>query len=352
VLEFRFPRDTLDEVETSGDSIRLSELNRGSEIDRTLRPKNLTDFVGQERVRRNLQVAIDASKLRHEPLEHVLLSGLPGLGKTSLANIVAAELGVNLFVSSGPALERTGELVGLLTNLKRGDVLFIDEIHRLPRVVEEYLYSAMEDFAIDIVIDQGPTARSVRLSVERFTLVGATTREGLLSAPFRARFGLVEKLEPYPASDLVTILTRSCALLNLLGEDTTLELIAQRSRGTPRIANRLLRRVRDLAEVQGMKTLRVDVAQQTLSNLGIDAVGLEETDRKILRCLDRAGAAVGIKTIAAAVGEEEDTIESVYEPYLLSIGFLNKTPRGRVLTDLGRGHLGKPPQSGQRSLYS
>jgi holliday junction DNA helicase RuvB len=339
-------------VENSGDAPGFIELNRGSEIDRTLRPRLFAEFVGQDRVRRNLKVAIDAAKMRREPLEHVLLSGMPGLGKTSLSHLIAQELGVSVVVSSGPALERTGDLVGLLTSLKRGDVLFLDEIHRLPRVVEEYLYSAMEDFAIDIVIDQGPTARSVRLSIERFTLVGATTREGLLTAPFRARFGLVEKLEVYPPADLVSILERSCRLLTIESDAETLELIAARARGTPRVANRLLRRVRDLAEVSGRDRLETAIAHETLANLGIDAAGLEETDRKILRCLERAGAtAVGIKTIAAAVGEEDDTIESVYEPYLLTLGFITKTPRGRLLTELGRRHIGAPPNAGQRALF-
>lgn len=357
MLEISGATDTLCHVDDSQKPFRFRDENRGSDVDRTLRPKLLSEFVGQGRVCRNLKVGIDAAKMRGEPLEHVLLSGLPGLGKTSLANIVASELGVEIFVSSGPALERTGELVGLLTNLKRGDVLFIDEIHRLPRVVEEYLYSAMEDFAIDIVIDQGPSARSVRLSVERFTLLGATTREGLLSAPFRARFGLVEKLELYPAADLIAILRRSAALLRIACDDGTLELIAARSRGTPRVANRLLRRVRDLADVGGSPSITQAIAEQMMANLGIDAAGLEETDRKILRVLDRSGSIpVGVKTIAAAVGEEEDTIETVYEPYLLSIGFLTRTPRGRMLTDHGRKHLGLPPLlgsgQGQQTLFS
>jgi Holliday junction DNA helicase RuvB len=337
---------------TTAGPFSFKEENRGSEIDRTLRPRRLDEFVGQDRVRGNLRIAIDAAKKRGEPLDHLLLSGLPGLGKTSLASVVAQELGVAIKITSGPALERTGDLVGLLTSMARGDVLFIDEIHRLPRVLEEYLYSAMEDLAIDIVIDQGPAARSVRLTVEAFTLIGATTREGLLTAPFRARFGLIEKLELYPPGDLLEILERSARLLRADADRECLERLAARARGTPRVANRLLRRVRDLAEVEGegQGRLTVDVAERTLANLGIDAAGLEETDRKILRCIERSGGPVGIKTLAAAVGEEEDTIESVYEPYLLSIGFLNKSPRGRMLTEGGRRHLGTPPQTGQRTF--
>lgn len=329
----------------------FNELNRGSDVDRTLRPRQLEEFVGQARVRNNLKIAIDAAKKRSEPLEHLLFSGMPGLGKTSLANIVAQELGVSILTSSGPALERTGDLVGLLNDLKRGDVLFIDEIHRLPRIVEEYLYSAMEDFAIDLVIDQGPTARSVRIQVERFTLVGATTREGLLSAPFRARFGLTEKLELYPPQDLVKILERSAELLKIRAENPALERIAERSRGTPRVANRLLRRVRDTAEVADAPKLTIELTEITLANLGIDAMGLEETDRKILRCLARSNTPTGIKTIAAAVGEEDDTIESVYEPYLLSIGFLTKTPRGRMLSEAGRKHIGIEPEERKDTLF-
>ncbi len=316
------------------------ELNQPGEVDRQLRPRSLAEFVGQERTRRNLAIAIEAARRRGEPLDHLLLSGLPGLGKTTLSHIVATELGVELRQSSGPALERTGDLVGLLTSLKRGDILFIDEIHRLPRVLEEYLYSAMEDLAIDIVIDQGPAARSVRLTVEPFTLIGATTREGLLTAPLRSRFGLFEKLELYPTAELIRIVARSSDVLKVKANDDALGAIAARSRGTPRVANRLLRRVRDLAEVKGARALTLDLAQQTFENLAIDAAGLEETDRRVLACLARAGGGpVGLKTIAAAVGEEVDTIESVYEPYLLSLGFLLRTPRGRVLSEEGRRHL-------------
>ncbi|MFG0320158.1 MAG: Holliday junction branch migration DNA helicase RuvB, partial [Planctomycetota bacterium JB042] len=299
-------------------------------------------------------VALEAARRRNEPLEHLLLSGLPGLGKTTLAHIVAGELGVDLKVTSGPALEKTGDLVGMLTSLKHGDVLFIDEIHRLPRVVEEYLYPAMEDLALDIVIDQGPAARSVRLSLERFTLIGATTREGLLTAPFRSRFGLLEKLEPYPTDDLVRILARAASLLGLEIDDDALALVASRARGTPRIANRLLRRVRDLAEVRGAPLVTAPIAEEALEQLGIDQAGLEETDRKVLRCLhDQGGGPIGLKTIAAAVGESEDTLETVYEPYLIVLGFVRKTPRGRQISARGLLHLGVEvgDGGGQSSLF-
>ncbi|MBI4881719.1 MAG: Holliday junction branch migration DNA helicase RuvB [Planctomycetes bacterium] len=335
--------------------MRYADLNRRTETDGALRPRTLDEFIGQERVRRNLRVAIQAAAKRGEPLEHLLLSGLPGLGKTTLSHIVAAELGVDLRVTSGPALERTGDLVGLLTNLKRGDILFIDEVHRLPRILEEYLYSAMEDMAIDIVIDQGPAARSVRLNLERFTLIGATTREGLLTAPFRARFGLLEKLDLYPEEDLRQVLLRSAELLRVTLDGQAIALIASRARGTPRVANRLLRRVRDLGEVRSATLLTAELARECLGHLGIDDAGLEQTDRKILSCLARhGGGPVGIKTIAAAVGETEDTLETVYEPYLLMLGFLMRTPRGRVLAEAGRQHIGGSTSggtSGQARLF-
>lgn len=333
-----------------------TDLNTRAEADMALRPKRLADFIGQDRVCRNLKVALEAAAKRgQEPLEHLLLSGLPGLGKTTLAHILSHETGGDVRVTSGPALERTGDLVGLLTGLKRGDILFIDEVHRLPTVLEEYLYSAMEDYAVDIVIDQGPAARSVRLSLEQFTLVGATTREGLLSAAFRSRFGLLEKLELYPDKQLVKILQRSASLLRVPTQDGVLEIVASRARGTPRIANRLLRRVRDLAEVRNAKSVSPDIASESLEHLGIDGEGLEETDRKILRCLlKQAGRPVGLKTIAAAVGETEDTLECVYEPYLLTRGFIQKTPRGRQITKEGQHHLGEEglASESQSGLFS
>ena len=334
------PDDDPGRDDGSGDAPGFHELNRRVEADRALRPRRLDEFIGQDQVRRNLGVAIEAARKRGEPLEHLLLSGLPGLGKTSLSHIIAAELDAELKVTSGPALERTGDLVGMLTGMREGDLLFIDEIHRLPRVLEEYLYSAMEDFAVDVVFDQGPAAQSVRLTLERFTLIGATTREGLLTAPFRARFGLLEKLELYPREQLVRIVERSAALLAMRVEPDALSVIAERARGTPRVANRLLRRVRDLAEVRNVPVVDEALATETLDRLGIDHAGLEATDRKILRWLHEAGGGpVGLKTIAAAVGEEEDTIESVYEPYLISIGLLIKTPRGRQLTARGMAHI-------------
>ena len=299
----------------------------------SLRPKRLAEFIGQRPVGENLSVYISAARKREEPLDHILFSGMPGLGKTTLANLIATELGANMHASSGPALERAGDLVGLLTNLEQGDVLFIDEIHRLPAPVEEFLYSAMEDFHVDIQIDQGPPARSVRVNLKHFTLVGATTREGLLSAPFRARFGVFERLDPYPAEDILQIVTRSARLLDLPMDAEAAALIAARSRGTPRVANRILRRLRDVAQVRGKGRLTLELAEQGLRMLGIDAIGLTELDRRILRVIaEQGGGPIGLKTIAVAVGEEEDTIEDAYEPHLIREGLLQKTPRGRKLT--------------------
>ena len=346
-------------TEDAPEQLEPADLNRRSDADPALRPRSLDEFVGQDLLRQNLRIALEASVIRDEPLEHLLLSGLPGLGKTTLSHIIAAERGVLMRATSGPALERTGDLVGILSDLKRGDILFIDEVHRLPRILEEYLYSAMEDLLIDIVIDSGPGARSVRLPIERFTLIGATTREGLLTAPFRARFGLQEKLELYPARDLHLVLERTASLLNVNIDGDALALIAERSRGTPRVANRLLRRVRDLADVRRIRQVDLALAQETLKRLGIDEAGLVETDRKILRCLYRhGGGPAGIKTLAAAVGESEDTLETVYEPYLLIVGFLSKTPRGRMLTPAGHEHLkaaepdSSVDRSGQAGLFN
>lgn len=300
----------------------------------SLRPRRLAEFIGQRPVVENLSVYISAARKREEPLDHILFSGMPGLGKTTLANLIATELGANMHASSGPALERAGDLVGLLTNLEQGDVLFIDEIHRLPAPVEEFLYSAMEDFHVDIQIDQGPAARSVRVNLKHFTLVGATTREGLLSAPFRARFGVFERLDPYPAEDILQIVTRSARLLDLPMDAEAAALIAARSRGTPRVANRILRRLRDVAQVRGKGRLTLELAEQGLRMLGIDAIGLTELDRRILRVIaEQGGGPIGLKTIAVAVGEEEVTIEDAYEPHLIREGLLQKTPRGRKLTD-------------------
>jgi Holliday junction DNA helicase RuvB len=325
-------------------------------FERSVRPQHMDEFIGQGRARDNLSLYVEAARRRGEALDHVLLSGSPGLGKTTLAGILANEIGVAFRVTSGPAIERAGDLVGLLTQLEARDVLFIDEIHRMPPQVAEYLHAAMEDFAVDIVIDRGPGARSVRMPLQQFTLVGATTREGLLPSPFRARFGIHEKLEFYPADDLAQIVKRSARILgNEIDGDAAVE-IARRSRGTPRIANRFFRRVRDVAEVSGRKHVDMKIAEKGLAMLGLDATGLDSMDRKILGAiLKHGGGPVGVKTIAVSVGEEEDTIEEVYEPFLIQQGFLQKTPKGRLLGPKAYEHLGeKPPRAdagGQEVLF-
>ena len=313
----------------------------------TLRPRDFDRFVGQRRVVENLVLAIQASHSRGEPLDHVLLSGLPGLGKTTLAVIIALRMESRLHETSGPALTRPADLVGILTNLQEGELLFVDEIHRLPRAVEEVLYTAMEDFVVDVVLDQGPAARSLRLTIPRFTLIGATTREGLLSAPFRARFGLQEKLDVYPASDLAVILERSAEALKVQADAESLSYIAGRSRGTPRVANRFLRRVRDLAQERYGNRIEIDVAREGLERLGVDEHGLCALDRKILQTILRhGGGPIGLKTIAVAVGEEDRTIEDVYEPHLIRTGLLARTPQGRCASGACRELLGEPT-SGQ-----
>jgi Holliday junction DNA helicase RuvB len=326
-----------------------------TDLENTLRPSTFADFVGQTQTVDNLRVAIRAALARKEAPDHILLSGPPGLGKTSLARILAHELGTTLHTTTGPALERARDLVGILTQLKRGDVLFIDEVHRVPAAVEEFLYTAMEDFSVDLTLDQGPNARVLPLKLERFTLVGATTREGLLSAPFRGRFGLLERLVTYPDEQLVTILERSARILGVRLAPDAARAIAERSRGTPRVANRLLRRARDLAQVSGGDTIDLALALDALKRMGIDQYGLEELDRRILACLARNGArAVGLKTIAAAVGESEDTLEEVFEPHLLRSGFIERTSRGRVATPAGMRAIGiEPPRgaSGERGLF-
>lgn len=308
-----------------------------SDNDNVLRPQRLQDFVGQRKVVDNLQVFIAAAKARGEALDHILFSGMPGLGKTTLSHLVASELGVPMHAASGPTLEKPGDLVGLLTRLEPGAVLFIDEIHRLPRAAEEFLYSAMEDFYLDVLLEPGVQSRSVRMTLNRFTLVGATTREGLLSAPFRARFGVLERLDTYPLGELTEIVRRSARRLDTRIDAEGAALVAERSRGTPRVANRILRRLRDVAQVTGNGEIDLPVAERGLAMLGIDATGLTELDRRILRCLaQQGGGPIGLKTIAVAVGEEEDTIEETCEPHMIRQGLLRKTPRGRVLTERGR----------------
>lgn len=317
------------------------------EFENSLRPQSFAEFVGQARVLENLSIALGAARERGEPPDHVLFSGPPGLGKTSLARLVASELGTSLHATSGPALERARDLVGILTALRHGDVLFIDEIHRVPPSVEEYLYGAMEDFAVELTLDTGPNARVLPLKLQRFVLIGATTREGLLSAPFRGRFGLLERLTPYPPEDLERIVARSAHLLRLEIEPQAARFLAERSRGTPRIANRFLRRVRDLAQVSGRTRADAELVCDALTRLGVDEHGLEDMDRSILACLARnPGQPVGLKTLAAAVGESEDTIEEVFEPHLLRIGFMQKTSRGRVLTPEGAQALAARPFPG------
>lgn len=309
-----------------------------------LRPVALKEFVGQGGVVENLRVHLDAAMERDEPPDHVLFSGPPGLGKTSLARIMAGELGTSLQPTSGPALDKPRDLVGLLTSLKRGDVLFIDEIHRLPIAVEEYLYTAMEDFRVEMTLDSGPHARILPIELEPFTLVGATTREGLLSAPFRARFGLSLRLDPYPAHELEQIVRRAARILKVQINDEAAAILAERSRGTPRIAGRFLKRVRDRAQIDGNRAIDAQLAEATLRSIGVDGHGLEEMDRRILRCLaDHAPLPAALKTIAAVVGEMEDTIEDVFEPHLLRSGFLRKTPRGRMITEQGLRLIGAEP---------
>jgi holliday junction DNA helicase RuvB len=307
-----------------------------------LRPRRLDEYIGQDRVRENLNVAIDAAKRRGEPLDHVLLHGPPGLGKTTLAYVIANELGVPIRATSGPAIEKPGDLVGIVTNLAPGDVLFIDEIHRMSPVVEEILYPALEDYEVDIVIGQGPSARTVKMRLERFTLIGATTRTGLLTSPLRSRFGITHRLEFYTPADLEEIIRRSARILNVPIDDEAAHELAQRARGTPRIANRLLRRVRDYAEVRAGGTITLDVARAGLKLLEVDAHGFDEIDRALLRTIiDKfGGGPVGLNTIAAALSEEKDAIEDIYEPFLIQIGFLDRTPRGRVATPLAYAYFG------------
>lgn len=316
---------------------------RSDDLDEvSLRPKRLEEYIGQSKAKNNLNVFIEAAKRRKEALDHVLLYGPPGLGKTTLASIISSEMGVNLRITSGPAIEKAGDLAAILTNLGTHDVLFIDEIHRLNRSVEEILYPAMEDYALDIIIGKGPSARSIRLDLPKFTLIGATTRAGLLTAPLRDRFGVINKLEMYTADELKQIVTRSAGILNIeLEEDGAYEM-ARRSRGTPRIANRLLKRVRDFAQVIGRGVIDLKVAKHALDALEVDEIGLDGVDRNMLLSIINkfGGGPVGLDTLAASIGEDPGTIEDVYEPYLIQLGFINKTPRGRMATKNAYSHFG------------
>lgn len=334
----------MEEINFGDDRIVTMNEQSGDDWQYSLRPRHLREYIGQDKAKDNLDIFIKAALNRQEALDHVLLYGPPGLGKTTLAGIIANEMGVNFRITSGPAINHSGDLAALLTNLNERDVLFIDEIHRLSRNVEEVLYSAMEDFALDIVIGKGPSARSIRLDIAPFTLIGATTRAGALAAPLRDRFGVISRLEYYKPEDLVLIIKRAAEILDIGIEDKGALEIARRSRGTPRIANRLLKRVRDFAQVTGDGIITDQIADEALMRLEVDKMGLDHTDRRMLDSMIKkfGGGPVGIDTLAAAISEENDTIEDVYEPYLLQLGFINRTPRGRMVTRAGYEHMGIP----------
>lgn len=324
--------------------VSTGEQNADTEIEYSLRPKSFSDYIGQTKAKENLKVFIEAAKMRNEPLDHVLLYGPPGLGKTTMASIIANEMGVNIRITSGPAIEKPGDLAALLTNLSQDDILFVDEIHRMSKSVEEILYPAMEDYALDIIIGKGPSARSIRLDLPKFTLIGATTKAGALSAPLRDRFGVISRLEMYKSADLKTIITRSASILDIDIEESGAVEIAKRSRGTPRIANRLLKRVRDFAQLSEDGIISKELADHALNRLEIDGLGLDAIDKRMLLTVinQYGGGPVGVETLAATIGEETDTIEDVYEPYLMQIGFINRTPRGRVVTPTAYEHFDIP----------
>lgn len=338
-------------MDRRNDATRSQRLD--DDADAALRPPTFSEFTGQPKIVENLKIFIQAARNRNEPLDHVLLTGPPGLGKTTLSHIIAREMGAKLTLTSGPVLEKPGDLAGILTSLDEGTILFIDEIHRLSPVVEEYLYSAMEDFRLDIMIDSGPAARSVQLTIPRFTLVGATTRQGLLTAPLRSRFGISNRLDYYTASDLAVVVNRSASILGaVINEQGALE-IARRARGTPRIANRLLRRTRDFAEVKGTGVIDLDIAQMALSALDVDQYGLDEMDARIMSAIIEkfGGGPVGLSTLAVSVGEDAGTLEEVYEPFLIQQGFVQRTPRGRIATPLAYQHFGLLPPSQIGGLF-